>query len=125
MSCSRLFSFNDFVESFKRGELDSLYLVKTVSMTYTGLIRSVSEDSLIMDLPLKFYAGQNVIYTPVIIAKEEIVSIKQVPISDCATIETKNGTFSGEIENVYSNRMIINSKKGPVILYYQDFLDVE
>jgi hypothetical protein len=124
MSGARLFSFNDFVESFKKGELENIYLIKTSSMAYTGLIRSVNSDSIIMDLPLKFYSGDNVIYTPVIIDKEEIFAITEVPTSGNIEVKTKNGIFAGEIESVHSNRMIINSGGIIETLYYQDFLEI-
>jgi hypothetical protein len=126
MCSAKLFSYDDFVDDFREGLLEGIYLINAGAMAYTGVIRSVTQDSIIMDLPLKFYVGDNVMYTPVIIEKEEVVEIKELPIKDSVKILTKkDGTFSGEIENVYSNRLILNSDGENIILYYQDFINID
>ncbi len=125
--CSvKLFSYDSFINNFHSGILEGIYLIHAVAMSYTGIIRSINSDSIIMDIPLKYYAGENVMYTPVIIGKEEVLEIKEVPIRGNVKIITKkDGEFLGEIKNAYSNRMIINSNEKNIILYYQDFVNIE
>ena len=126
MCSAKLFSYSDFVENFDRGLLDGIYLVNAGTMSYSGLIRSVNDDSIIMDLPLKFYAGENVMYTPVIIGREEVIEIKEIPVDGHIKIMTKkDGEFAGDIECAYSNRIVINSNGERAIIYYQDFVNIE
>jgi hypothetical protein len=126
MCGAKLFSYNDFINDFHRENLNGIYLVNAGVMSYTGIIRSVNDDSIIMDIPLKFYAGENVMYTPVIIGKEEIVEIKEVPVTGKINIITKkDGEFSGEIITAYSNRVLFNSGGKNIILYYQDFVNLQ
>ena len=125
--CSAIsLGYSDLIDSFRGGNLDGVYLVVATVMSYTGIIRAVDSDSIIMDIPLKFYAGDNVMYTPVIIGRAEVLEIKEVPISGYIKIKTKNdGEFAGEIETAFSNRMVIDSNGKNIIVYYQDFVNIE
>lgn len=126
MNASKLLDYDNFLDAFKHGTLDSIYLIKTGSMSYSGLVRAVDEESIVMDLPLKFYSGNNVIYTPVIIGREEINQIKEIPVEGHAALDIKNtGQVSGEIEKAYSNRMIIDSNDEKFTVYYQDIIDIK
>ena len=126
MNASKLLDYDNFLDAFKNGLLDSIYLIKTGSMAYSGIVRAVDEESIIMDLPLKFYSGNNVIYTPVIIGRDEINQIKEIPVEGNAAVDIKNvGQISGEIEKAYSNRMIIDRNGEKFTVYYQDIIDIE
>lgn len=126
MNASKLLDYKSFIDAFKGGMLDSIYLIKTGSMAYSGLVRSVDEESIIMDLPLKFYSGNNVIYTPVIIGRGEINRIKEIPVEGHIAVNIKNnGQVSGYVEKAYSNRLIIDSNDEKFTVYYQDIIDIE
>lgn len=126
MNASKFFDYADFLDAFKNGMLNSIYLVKTGSMTYSGIVRSVDAESIIMDLPLKFYSGNNVMYTPVIIGKAEIEEIREIPVEGHIVVSTKNdGVISGDIEKAFSNRIIIESDDQTYTVYYQDMVMID
>ena len=96
MNALTFLDYFSFLDAFHKGSLNSIYLIKTVSMTYSGVVRSVDTGSIIMDLPLKFYSGNNVMYTPVIIGREEVLEIKEIPVDGRVTAYTKNdGVITG------------------------------
>ncbi len=125
MSFLKSYSLVELEELFKKEGLNSLYLIKTGSMSYTGNIRSVNNGTLFMDLPLKFTRGDNPMYAPAIIEREEFVKCVEVPLSGSITITTKKeGNISGEIINVYNNRLLLKNSEIKT-LYFQDFYDIE
>jgi hypothetical protein len=126
MNALKFSDYFSFLDAFHKGLLNSIYLIKTVSMTYSGVVRSVDTGSIIMDLPLKFYSGNNVMYTPVIIGREEVLEIKEIPVDGFITAYTKNdGVISGDIEKAYSNRIIIENNNEKFTVYYQDLLNID
>jgi hypothetical protein len=126
MNASKFFDYESFLDAFKDGILNSIYLVKTGTMTYSGVVRSVDTNSIIMDLPLKFYSGNNVMYTPVIIGKEEVEEIKEIPVEGHITVTTKNeGVISGYIEKAFSNRIVIDREDETHTVYYQDMVMID
>ena len=93
-------------------------------MAYTGTIRSVSINEIIMDLPLKFYIDNNPMHTPSIINKNEITGIKELPLSGNIEIKTKKeGIKNGEIREIFNNRIIIKNNE-LITVYFQDFDDI-
>ena len=126
MNALKFSDYFSFLDAFHKGSLNSIYLIKTVSMTYSGVVRSVDTGSIIMDLPLKFYSGNNVMYTPVIVGREEIMEIKEIPVDGYIKASTKNdGVISGHIEKAYSNRIIIESNNSKFTVYYQDLVTID
>ena len=126
MNALTFLDYFSFLDAFHKGSLNSIYLIKTVSMTYSGVVRSVDTGSIIMDLPLKFYSGNNVMYTPVIIGREEVLEIKEIPVDGRVTAYTKNdGVITGYVDKAYSNRIIIESNTEKFTVYYQDLLNID
>ncbi len=119
------YSYDNFLRDFLEKKLNGIYLISAGVMAYVGIIRSIDSESIIMDLPLKYYIGENVMYTPVIVGREEIESIKEIPLEGHMHIETKDGnTIDGTIHEIFSNRMKVITDNNIEIIYYQDITDV-
>ncbi len=120
----KTYTYSEFLKNFNENKLDNIYLIKTFNMTYAGTIRSVSNNEIIMDLPLKFYINDNPIHTPSIINKNEISDIKEIPLNGYINIKTKKeGIKSGDIKEVFDNRLIIKNNE-LITVYFQDFEDI-
>ncbi len=110
---------------FKQNKLNYFYLIKTDNMAYTGIIRTVDNGTIFMDLPLKFTRGDNPMYTPAVIEKEEFKKCMEIPSSGNITITTKkDGSISGEIIDIYNNRLLLKNSEIKTV-YFQDFYDIE
>ncbi len=121
----KIYSYNQFLNDFNSNRLNGIYLIKTPGMAYTGTIRSVSINEIIMDLPLKFYIKDNPMHTPAIINKSEISEIKELPLMGNIEIKTKkDGVKKGEINEIFDNRIIISGNE-LITVYFQDFDDID
>ena len=124
-SMARVLSIKELENEYKNNDLDGIYLIKINNMTYTGLIRNISNGTIFMDLPLKFSRNDNPMYTPTVIEPEEFRECKEVPLEGhIRAVTKKDGIIEGDIMEVYNNRIIIKADEIKTV-YYQDLYDVD
>ncbi|MEM0140243.1 MAG: hypothetical protein QXZ44_06510 [Ferroplasma sp.] len=124
MSNIKSFSYDEFISQFDNGNLNGIYVIVAGLMSYTGTVRLVDENSIIMDLPLKYYVGENVMYTPVVIGREEVQEIKEIPIDGHIEIDVKGGSkIIGDISDNFPNKITLSTENGMETVYYQDIVN--